>query len=440
MSLTTRVGLFAGAAALTLSGVGNVYAANETAGNDDMAQRLAAAEAKIAAMEAASNTNWLTEQRAAEIRGLVHDVLADADTRASLLQTGMTAGYDNGAVIGSADGNNLLRTNILLQPRFIWNSRDADTEENRYGFELTRAKVIFTGHVVDPSWYYRLDVNYGNNGTSGREDLGNGYVGKDFGNGLWMQMGSMKAPFMREELVEAQNQLAIERSTVNYLFTTGYADGLQVGWDGDQFRIRGMFSDGFSTGNTVWAAPDTDFALTGRVEWLASGNWDQFDQFTSPKGGETGIMVGGAAHYQQGEEDTFADDTEILALTADVSAQFGGWNLFGAFNWNDNSFGGGVDDVNPWGLVVQGGVYLNDTWELYGRYEFTDFDVDGAEDLNLLTVGVNKYFAGQNVKWSADVGFAFDEVQLSSNITGLRADDPDDDGQFIVRTQWQLLF
>ena len=104
MSLTTRVGLLAGAAALTLTGISNARPAGETS-NDDVAQRLAAAEAKIAAMEAAQNQSWLTEQRASEIRGLVQDVLADADTRASLLQTGMTAGYDNGAVIGSADGN-----------------------------------------------------------------------------------------------------------------------------------------------------------------------------------------------------------------------------------------------------------------------------------------------------------------------------------------------
>ena len=77
MSLKTRVGLLAGATALTLTGVSVAGPAS----NDDVAQRLAAAEAKIAAMEAANNQNWLTEQRAAEIKGLVQDVLADADTR-----------------------------------------------------------------------------------------------------------------------------------------------------------------------------------------------------------------------------------------------------------------------------------------------------------------------------------------------------------------------
>src|SRR5262249_36066794 len=149
MSLKTRVGLLAGAAALTLTGV-SVAGSPDATTNDDQS-RIAALEAKIAAMENANNQNWLTEQRASEIRGLVQDVLADADTRASLLQSGMTSGYDHGMVLGSADGNWLLRTNFLIQERFIWNLQNSGVEDfgaddNRYGFENTRTKFILSGH------------------------------------------------------------------------------------------------------------------------------------------------------------------------------------------------------------------------------------------------------------------------------------------------------
>src|SRR5262245_52609458 len=44
-------------------------------------------------LHAQNDENWLTESRAEQIRGLVQDVIADADTRASLLQNGMTAGW-----------------------------------------------------------------------------------------------------------------------------------------------------------------------------------------------------------------------------------------------------------------------------------------------------------------------------------------------------------
>ena len=100
-------------------------------------------------------------------------------------------------------------------------------------------------------------------------------------------------------------------------------------------------------------------------------------------------------------------------------------------------------------MVVQGGYYLNDDWELYGRFEYGDDDVDNAEELMILTLGANRYYAGNNIRWSTDVGFAFDEVSatwgtgyLGAGGTGAgwRTDAADDDGQFVVRSQLQLLF
>ncbi|MCH7546675.1 MAG: hypothetical protein IID30_09780, partial [Planctomycetes bacterium] len=47
---------------------------------------------EIDELRAKTQDNWLTEHRAEEIRILVQDVLADADTRSSLLQDGLIAG------------------------------------------------------------------------------------------------------------------------------------------------------------------------------------------------------------------------------------------------------------------------------------------------------------------------------------------------------------
>ncbi len=435
MSLTTRVGLLAGAAALTLSGISNARPAGETS-NDDVAQRLAAAEAKIAAMEAAQNKDWLTEQRASEIRGLVQDVLADADTRASLLQSGMTAGYDNGAVLGSADGNWMLRTNIHIQERFVFNYQDdgdTDAESDRYGFEPTRVQFFLSGHVVDPTWYYNIRINVGAQDQAG---LIFGYLGKDFGNGMKLQMGAMQSMLLREDIVATQHQLAVERSTVNYFFNAGYIDGLQVSWEGDKFRLFGQLSDGANTSNTSWDMYDTEYALTGRAEFLFSGNWNQFNDFTSPRGSENGLMVGAAIHWQKGEDGGFAEDIDSFTITADVSWEGNGFNLFGALMYSDTDFA----DNNPWGVVVHGGYYLNDTWEIFGRIEWTDFDISGADDFGIFTVGVNKYFAGNNNKMTADLGYAFETIPFSNSVTGVRSDLSDDDGQIILRFQWQVLF
>lgn len=439
-----HVGFLSGAVALTLTG----GAFGDSQSNDDLLQRLNAAEARIAELEAKNNNGWISEQRAEEMRNLVYDVLADADTRASLLQSGISAGYDNGAVLGSTDGNWLLRTNLLLQERFIYNNAEAagSDDDDRYGFENTRTKFIMTGHVVSPEWFYQVDINIGSNG-SGRTGTGNAFIGYDFGNGWSATFGSQKAPLMREELVDAQYQLAVERSNINYAFSTGYVDGVAVHYQGENFGFHAMFSDGANTGQTIWPAIDTDYAVTARGEWLAMGNWDQFKDFTSMRGSESGLLVGGALHWQEGESDTFAEDIEVLLLTADVSFEADGWNVYGAFVWSDVDFGvAGLDAVNGWGLVVQGGVYVTEQAEIFARYEWGDPDVDGVEDLSIITAGLNYYFSGHNAKWTTDVGFAIDEVQSigpfgsPSNITGYRFDAPDDDGQFVIRTQLQILF
>ncbi|HVP74281.1 MAG TPA: hypothetical protein VMS30_11125, partial [Phycisphaerales bacterium] len=128
-------------------------------------------QGQVDALRAENDEQWLTEARANEIRGLVQDVLADADTRASLLQTGSMAGYDKGFFVSSADGNYLLRIGGQLQVRYVYNLQDSDgaTDDNRSGFEVRRAKLIMRGHVFDPSWTY--DVQFAADRATGNVQL-----------------------------------------------------------------------------------------------------------------------------------------------------------------------------------------------------------------------------------------------------------------------------
>ena len=119
MSLTKTVSLFAGT---TLALTGAAFGSTE-ANNDALAQ-INELRAEIASLKAQNGENWLTEQRAAEIKGLVQDVLADADTRASLQGGGSTAGYDNGFFIASSDGNFRLNINGGASIRWSLSNRD----------------------------------------------------------------------------------------------------------------------------------------------------------------------------------------------------------------------------------------------------------------------------------------------------------------------------
>lgn len=429
MKVCKQVGLLSGAAALALTGT--VFAD----GTEDTIARL---EARVAELEAQQGGDWLTEQRAEQIKGLVHDVIADADTRSSLLQSGMTSGYNNGFYLGSSDGNFSLTMNGHMQTRFIYNNSDENADDDhRWGFENSRTKLIFSGNAVSPDWTYKIEGDFGSDGDFSLLDA---YISWDYGSGWSVRMGQFKRPFLREELVDSRHQLAVERSGVNEIFTGGRTQGIAMSYASDTWRLTSSYNDGDNTDNTPWSAETTEYSLGARAEFLLQGNWDQFMDFTSPNGDEQGIMVGVAVKSQVDEYGTAAaGEVERLGFTVDGSFEFGGANLFAAFVWDSYDDDGAID-ADLMGFVVQGGMYFNDDWEGFIRYEYVDFDLPGVEDASLLTIGVNRYFSGHNLKWTTDLVWGIDEVPIDSDILGLRADTPGEDGQLAIRSQLQLAF
>ena len=485
MTSIKRASLLAGAATLTLTGGSFADTAVE-AQNEELRSRIAQLEGRLADVEAQGNDNWLTERRADEIRSVVEDVLADADTRSSMLAQGMTAGYDDGAVIASADGNWLLRTNLLLQTRFMFNNQEAApsgaSDSTVWGFEVTRAKFMLSGNVVSPEWFYRVDIETSPNasgavGSSGDPRFGllEAYAGYDFGNGWKLYGGQFKAPLLFEELVEDQYQQAVERSLVNYLYTGGYTQGIAVDYLGDQFHVVGSWNNGindvgYGGGVGVGAGgaalgPDTELAFTARGEWLAMGTWDQFKDITSPQGEEMGVRVGGAWHFQTSESGggVAGKRTELMVFALDASAEFGGANVYAQLSYSIENYkspavgptGIGAN-AKPWGIVLGGGWYWTEDWELFGRYEWSDRGALGTagnpDNINILTFGVNKYFAGHNAKWTTDIGIGLTTLDglagtstgaAIAPVTGWRQDNAgttNDDGQILIRTQLQILF
>jgi hypothetical protein len=380
-----------------------------------------------------------------------------------MAQGSMSAGYDNGFVLGSADGNWMLRTNLLLQERFMIRAQDNPDlvvpgdgagDASVWGFENTRSVFTLSGHVINPQWFYKVQIETASNDdatvsidtgavttfrSDDREGLNESYIGYDYGNGVKVMMGTMKIPLLYEELVEDQYQQVVERSLVNYIFTGSYSDGLLVQYANDMIRVTGMYNNGIGTGGSAALVPDTDIAFAVRAEWLASGTWQQFNEYTSPQGEEMGILVGGAFQYQTAEADTPGLDIDFFLGTIDCSAQFGGGNVYGALIFA-NIDPAAASQVQPWAFQIGGGWYLHENWEIFGRYEFADTDDLTADDLSIITLGVNGYFHGQNAKWSTDVGFGLETVNFSVPVTGWAIDSAGNDGQFVLRTQLQLYF
>ena len=398
----------------------------------------------------------LDEQRAAEVRAIVEDVLADADLRASLLQNGITGGYDNGFFLGSADGNFRLNVGGYIQTRFIYNYRDAP-DRHRRGFEIARTRLDFRGHVVSPNIEYRILGEF-SNADEGNMKLLDSWVRFRLDESWALRVGQFPLPFSREFLVSPTRQLAVDRSIVNGSLNIGRSQGAELTYVSRDFRISGALSDGatdniggfglVSPGGSPTNSPaldeDVEFALTSRVDWKLAGGWSQFSEFTSRPAEPFAAMLGAAVHYEKGEYGTFSDSNEWFLWTVDASLKFGGANLYGAFihgNLDTGSF-----DVDTYGFVVQGGWYFNENIELFGRYEWgqltTDFAGVNFKALSVATVGVNYYFHDHRAKFTTDIGFGFREVDAPFAVesVGYRQDPEGADPQIVFRMQLQLQF
>lgn len=413
-------------------------------------------------------------QTSDETRAIVSEMMADAESRSSLLSGG-DAGHD-GRFFIAGDG---FRLNIggYIQTRYYMNFRDANDvgqpgfgdpqDDFSHGFFLSRVKVDFSGEL-NKDWFYRVRLGAASGSTADSDTSGNSdveidyaYAGYKFANGMKVTWGQFKLPLLREELIADTKGLAVERSLVNNIFSQGYSQGIQLSHEYETWRWCAAFSDGLNSANTNWAAPGGDtgfqtsgqaeYAVTGRFEFLFSGAWKQFEDFTSEKGEDFGFMMGGAAHWQQSTQTPVItdNDRDTFEFTVDASLKGDSWNLYGAFigRQQDNRAAGVDSDFFDMGAVVQGGWRFAEKTELFARWDalFPDDDRSASDSNNFVTFGVNHYFAGHAAKATFDVIWAVDKTS-DLTFTGAVPDTQvgilgeDADGEVCIRMQLQIVF
>jgi len=418
----------------------------------ELRARVAKLEGQVTGLESEKDVVWLGEERAKQIRSVVHEVLADSDTRTSLQDAGALAGWNNGMFIKSADGNFLLSIRGQMQIRAVWNSQeDSPTDDDRYGVEMRRAKLFFTGHFMDPSWQYELELDADR--ATGTVTLGEGaWVQKNLGDGFKIRAGQFKPMLLREEAVSARRLLGVERSQVNNVFTAGVAQGVQFMYEAERWRVATSIIDGFGSRNTAWNAEDSEFAGTARGEFLPIGEWKAVEDDVGFDGTPQSLLIGAAAGYQQQEfgtgtgGGTFNDaETSDLRLTADLTYKVSRFSIAGALivrNVETEDDVPGAFDRDQLAAVLRAGFFLTDDIELYGMYEWGDLDIADQSDLSTLTLGVTKYWAKHGLKWQSDIGYGFNPVSSdwAQPSAGWRADAPGEDGQLVIRSQLQLWF
>lgn len=441
MSLTKTVGFFAGT---TLAIGGAAFGADQTNINAE----LASLRAEIATLKGAQGEQWLTEQRASEIRSIVTDVLADAETRSSLQGSGATSGYQGGFMLSSGDGNYSLKLNVLEQIRWTLNDRNkaATGEDQTWGFENKRTRLTFSGNMVDSSWTYKIAYYfaYSNNveGFGTAPSLADAFVAKDFGGGFSLTVGQFKVPFSAESAIDAGNLQFNDYSTISNSFAAGYGQGVMFGWSSDMFRAHVAYVNSIGQANASWGSgsPSDEYALSARGEFKVAGDWNDS---ASSAGKDFGAVIGFGANWSDSNDPTVGDK---FNMTIDGTVDFGMGNVSVAFfrDLNDDTTAG----RNPWGFTAGAGVFVtpNKDVEVVGRFEYGKADDKSLSDNRFMamTLGANWYLAKNNAKLGVNFGYAFDEIGATwggaAAANNWLSDSAGNDGQWMVQAQMSVSF
>lgn len=386
------------------------------------------------------------EVSADEVRALVGEMLADAQTRSTLLADGAaTGGHDKGFFLASADGAFRMVFSGYTQIRYLAMLRDdgsaptgiaGNDNEFEGGFQMRRTRLRFAGNAVNPDLTYVVQGEFTDTAAGGNFFLRDAVFAYQLGDGWFVRGGQYKLPFMREEYMDDARRLAVEGSQATAAFNQGRSQGVELGFKKADCRVLLDFSDGLNTLNTDFAtaagAPnpsESDYAFTGRVDWSPVGKIDDFNEFTSLPDSPWVFNLGGALHVQGSSNTRGAGgqaDTTLLGYTADAMLKGAGWTFYAQFmgmsahrpNVPPPPTQIAAASTDDYGLVLQGGWRFRKSDEAFVRYDATFYDsdrgfVDDRQDF--LTAGWNHYFAGHAAKFTVNAVVA---LQPTINAAG----------------------
>ncbi len=394
---------------------------------------------------------------------LIAAMIADAQSRTSLLST-TGAGYDGKTfMLASTDGNFRLNVGGQLQFRYTASFRNADdtvnSDEFQGGFSQPRTRLWFDGHILNPRLFYK--VMFDVRPTGGEAFLQDALVGYRFDGGWTLRGGQGILAFTREWSMGDQRMATPERSVQAFMFgqlRSKFVD-LKYQRDDAPVRVIATVSDGFRSAGTDYPDSPADVALTARADWLFAGTWAQVEtEFRGPPGSELAGALGAAAHYELGPDTGISGNAQqqLFAWTTDIIAKGDGWSVMGAavgYSITDESGVSGAD-FHDIGLMAQFGVHVCDTVELVGRYDIIIPDNDRALDdtFTTLTAGANWYIHGHAAKLQLAALWFLDDTEgtTAGNFAGAGARHPvntafgplpsAEDDQVAVMVQFQLLF
>jgi len=346
-----------------------------------------------------------------------------------------SAGEPTGFTISSDDDSYRLRIRALLQMAYLAElfTQDATFDGSNLGvdestFRLSRARLMFEGHVFDSRLRYYVALNYGAIGRDGLLDM--------YGEYRWHRMfgirvGLMRPQFGRQFTTRVDRVLLADRSPVSRNFYMGRDFGVMVSGGLLPESRFGQATYQLGVYNGAGAKPlvdnNTDFLYVARLVYepfgkMPNGEGDR-EVSLRPK-----LAIGGSFFYnvvptdaaeRAGETDPVeiatlrdrdgdgdVDDVEVYTAAGELAANYLGFSLQGELFYRKENPGFGAATRGFWGAYGLLGFYHPWGAEIAVRYGFWEQHRYGADRTVAAPARVHEVAGG------IDLWFWSDHVKL----------------------------
>jgi hypothetical protein len=262
-----------------------------------------------------------------------------------------------------------------------WDDADDDdvvdpgevTEEDILGWQFEAVRLQVSGDLGhDYSYKVSFDLE------SGAAELKDAYVDWKITDGIKGRWGRYKVPFVRSGLISRQKLLFLDRTLIGEVL--GSRDiGANVS---GQFEMVNFWVNAQNGSDGIFK----EMFYNARVTFDLMGDGVAMIEGAYGAGDALGLTVGGAIG-----DDSGLDNGLVWALEAALTS--GPFSLAAEMADFDEDYAD-LGDSTPWNATAS--FMFSEMYELAARYE----DFDTVNDEVRYTIGINRYVAGHDIKWT----------------------------------------
>jgi len=315
-----------------------------------------------------------------------------------------------------------LKMNMIIHSRYQYTQNDGGDDVSE--FRIRRARLSFSGHLLNKQFSYKLQNDFVGTSDSGNadgrrtEDLRDAWIQWNLDDAAMIRMGQFKTPFGLQENTSSSALVFVERSDVSNFFIFDRQMGVMMHGGMDELGYALGLFNGDSDGegrNRRGTDNNHNFFAHGHYnmngyERKYEGDPMVTDDFQATFGGtfEFGQGADGNGDF---DEYAFNADAAIRASGASAQAEF-----FFRNRDSDDIADSDLAEDEATGFYIQGGyTFVPEEWDGHVRFGYISFDDEDATDNQQEYSGVvNYYLNGHNLKLQNQITFRVTEFDDSS--------------------------